>query len=290
MSKYGNENAAAGGRSKDTAGRDAQYGGGGGFGGGHGGGFGGKTPSKAGNPTVADHMIATGRISAPSIPSGGVARGNYPTQDDAYNDYSKAVGSYATRGWLDKALDFLGGGFYDPQEPMAGNPRSYAGGDFHSTSNPGSILGGLAGMFAGPLGPVVGPAAGAAYTAAGLPEIWHGGYEQPDIRTGLMGNSTAPMGGSMADIGSGHTFSSGGPSMANGPASPQGGGTGQGGLLSNGFNPQTAQRTHTVTPPGITSKPAPGNLYSTMAARYQPINAQGLMNYGVWSPQHTYAA
>lgn len=43
MAKYGNENAAAGGRSKDTGGRDASYGGGGGFGGGGkgGGGFGG---------------------------------------------------------------------------------------------------------------------------------------------------------------------------------------------------------------------------------------------------------
>ena len=139
MAKYGNENAAAGGRSSDTAGRDRSYGGGRSSGGGNG--NGGRSPGLAGNATVADHMIATGRISAPSIPQGGVAKGNFPTQDDAYNAYSKAVGNYATRGFFDRAADFLAGPFYDLQEPMANNPRSFAGGTYHSSTNPGGVFG-----------------------------------------------------------------------------------------------------------------------------------------------------
>ncbi len=91
---------------------------------------------KAGNATVADHLVATGAISTPSIPSNGVARGNYPSQDDAYNDYSKAVGDWSTRNFGNRLADFLAGPLYDENEPMAGNPRSFAGGRFHSSSNP----------------------------------------------------------------------------------------------------------------------------------------------------------
>jgi hypothetical protein len=166
---------------------------------------------------AADHLVAMGRISTPSIPAGGVAQGNYPSQHDAYNDYAKAVGAYDSRGFLDRAADWLGGGFYDLNEPMAGNPRSFAGGTYHSSSNPGRIAGGLAGMFAGPLAPMIGPAAGAAYTAAGLPQAWHGGLDQPDLRNGPFGNTDAEMGASFADIGGtggglfggGNTYASG---------------------------------------------------------------------------------
>lgn len=193
-----------------------------------------------GSSTAADHLVAIGRARTPSIPAGGVSTGNYPAQDNAYMDYAKAVGNYANRGFIDKALDWGLGGFYDPQEPMAGNPRSFAGGDWHSASNPGSIAGGLAGMFAGPFGSVLGPAMGNAYNAAGLPQAWHGGFEQPDLRGGPLGNTSNPMGGSFSDIGGvgggifggGHTYASGGsPGGWGGVNSPlAGGGTGMGGM------------------------------------------------------------
>jgi hypothetical protein len=198
-----------------------------------GGGFG------TGSSTAAQHQIAIGKTRAPSIPAGGVAQGNYPTQDDAMADYAKAVGKHATRGFFDKALDFLGGGFYDPKEPMAGNPRSFAGGDFHSTTNPGSVMGALLGGFGGGVGSLLGKFAGPAYTKAGLPEIWHGGYGQPDLRNGIMGNTDNPMGGSMADIGGGHTYSSGsGPGATGAGPSFAGGGSGNSGIGS--YKPASA--------------------------------------------------
>lgn len=289
MSRYGNENAAAGGRSRDTAGRDAQYGGGGGFGGRSGGGFGGKTPSKAGNPTVADHMIATGRISAPSIPSGGVARGNFPTQDDAYNDYAKSVGSYATRSTFGKIMDRLLGGLYDEKEPMAGNPRSFAGGDWHSSTNPAGVIGGIGSLLSGV--PFIGTAAGAGYSALGLPDIWHGGTEQPDMRTGVLGNTDLAMGGTFSDIGSGHTFPSGAPPDAGNDGQIAGGGTGNGvwskiQALMNAGQPQTSAPANVAPKPASAASP-----YQSLASRYFGVgNQPGMDQYGFWTPSHTYAA
>jgi hypothetical protein len=208
-----------------------------------------RTAKSVGNATVADHAIATGRVSAPSIPSGGVARGNYNSQVDAYGDYAKAVGQYETRGFMDKALDFLGGAFYDSQEPMAGNPRSFSKGTFHSTSNPGGILGGLLGMAAPGLGMLTGPAVSSIYDAAGLPQMWHGGYDQPDLRNGPMGNTDAPMGGTLAqaeDMVGGGWFGGGkSPNMAGG---------------NNGISDRLAsilgRPTRPTAPPAVTAKPA----------------------------------
>jgi hypothetical protein len=238
----------------------------------------------AGSSTAADHRVAIGNVRAPSIPAGGVAQGNYPTQDDAYSDYAKAVGKHATRGFLDKAFDWLGGGFYDPKEPMAGNPRSFAGGDFHSTTNPGSALGGLIGMFGGGVGSILGKVAGPAYTAAGLPEVWHGGYDQPDLRNGILGNTSNPMGGSMADIGGGHTYASGsGPGATGGGPSFAGGGTGNGGqyasLAQNGpMAPQPGQ----VTP--ATPLGASGQQPSTMGMGPMNLSVPGPSQYGLMLP------
>lgn len=242
---------------------------------------------------AADHLVATGKIRTPSIPAGGVAPGNYATQDEAYNDFAKAVGSYATRGFIDRALDFLGGGFYDAQEPMAGNPRSFAGGDYHTSSNPGSILGGFAGMLAPGSGTLVGPALGGAYTALGLPDIWHGGYSQPDYRSGLLGNSSQPMGGSFADIGGtstgplgslfggGHTYASGSnPASSGGWAGTSrpltGGGTG------NGYSPfQSTQRTTPRAPaPTMSSIPQQAPQPQNLWARPWPGQDGGYSPFG----------
>jgi hypothetical protein len=247
--------------------------------------FGGPKGKASGMSTAAaDHLVGMGRISTPSIPAGGVARGNYSTQDDAYNDFAKAVGKYGTRGFFDKALDFLGGGFYDPQEPMAGNPRSYAGGDFHSTSNPGSIVGGMLGMAAGPFGTLLGKAFGPAYTAAGLPEVWHGGLDQPDMRNGVFGNTDNPMGGSMADIGGGHTYASGstpgGPSGYGGQFA--GGGTGNAGQMGLPSGPMSQPQPRAPQAPaaGPTGIAAAG----PMQMPGQWLGVPGPSQYGLMTP------
>jgi hypothetical protein len=242
-------------------------------------------PRGAGSSTAADHLVAIGKARTPSIPAGGVARGNYATQDDAYSDYAKAVGKHATRGFFDKVADFLGGGFYDPKEPMAGNPRSFAGGDFHSTTNPGSVLGGLLGMGAGPGGMLLGKVMGPAYSGLGLPEVWHGGYTQPDLRNGLLGNTDNPMGGSMADIGGGHTYPSGGAPGGGwaGVNSPQpGGGTGNGGQWAQGpMAPKPGQVTPAAaaTPLGATPQQP-----TTMGMGPMNLSVPGPSQYGLMMP------
>ena len=144
-----------------------------------GGGVGGT--KKAGNATVADHMIATGRISVPSIGPKGVAQGNYNSQDDAYNDYAKAIGDYETRSWGGKLLDGILGGWLDQQAPISQNPRTFANGTYHTFSNPGSIIGGLAGGMVNPaVGLLTGQIGGRVYNAFGGKNLAHGGYSQPD--------------------------------------------------------------------------------------------------------------
>lgn len=246
----------------------------GGLGGGRQGGSGNGGGKRVGSATVADHAIATGRISAPSIPAGGVAKGNYNSQVDAYNDYAKAVGGYATRGFGQKALDFLGGSFYDIQEPMAGNPRSFADGSYHSTSNPGGILGGLAGMLAPGLGSLVGPALGSVYTAAGLPEVWHGGLSQPDLRGGMFGNTTSPMGGTQAAANS----SVGGGWFGGGGFNPFGGGKSPS-SYGNGGNSQYATRP-------VQNKPVTSSLPQTSSSFGLPNTPKfsGFPNYNNYSP------
>jgi hypothetical protein len=262
---------------KDSAkgGVSGSKGGGGKGGSGNGGGR--TSPKAVGNATVADHAIATGRVSAPSIPSGGVARGNYNSQVDAYNDYSKAVGEFETRGLLGRALDFIGGPLYDQQEPMAGNPRSFAGGTFHSSTNPGGLLGSLApyGM-----GNVFGPLASKAYTSLGLPQAWHGGYDQPDLRNGVFGNTQSAMGGTLADaadrVSSGGFGPGGAPNMS-------GGGTGQGGINYQGQ--LASQGMLGAAPPKPAAAPAlPAQQIAPQSQIGKYLSTPGLMAYGVNSP------
>src|SRR4051812_21793605 len=74
---------------------------------------------EGGDAAVADHMIATGHSSAPSLPGGGAAKGTFNTRDDPYQNFSTAVGDYATRGILGRVADFIAGPLYDQNEPMA---------------------------------------------------------------------------------------------------------------------------------------------------------------------------
>ena len=182
----------------------AQVGGLGGFSG-----FGGT--KKAGNSTVADMMIAEGKIVAPSIGPNGMAQGNYPSKTDAYNDYASAVGDYATRGLLGKIADFVGGSWIDQQEPISQNPRTFAQGTYHTSTNPGGAISGLLGGMVNPaVGALAGKVGGWGYNALGGKNIFHGGYDQPDT-----GEYSDPSGG-WGQASGGGLFGGGG-----GPSSPQ---------------------------------------------------------------------
>lgn len=176
---------------------------------------------KVGNATVADHMIATGEIDVPSIGPKGMAKGNYASQDDAYNDFGKAVGEYDTRGLLGKVADFFGGSWFDQQEPISQNPRTFAQGAFHTSTNPVGAVAGLAGGMVNPaLGKITGPLGAWGYNALGGKNIFHGGYSQPD--TGVYSD---PSGGW------GQASLSGGGLLSGNPSNPQPNRGAQGGLL-----------------------------------------------------------
>lgn len=159
--------------------------------GGGGGGIGGT--KKAGNPTVADHLIATGRINVPSIGPNGMAKGNYPSQDDAYNDFARAIGDYATRGWVGRAFDWAGGPFFDQQEPISQNPRTFADGTYHTSTNPAGALAALGSMAAGVTIPGLPSLIGQGYNSLGGKNVFHGGYSQPD--TGAYSDPSGGWGG-----------------------------------------------------------------------------------------------
>jgi hypothetical protein len=226
---------------------------------------------------AADHLVAMGKIKTPSIPSGGVAQGNYKTQDDAYTDYSKAVGDWGTRNFGNRLADFLGGAFYDENEPMAGNPRSFAGGKFHSSSNPGGIAAGLLSPYGSGL--ISGPLASNLYQNAGLPSVWHGGLTQPDVRTGPFGNAPAgtEMGATDSQVAAGMQGNNNSP--APGMAGSGGGNTGNGGNQMAAFGGPAAQApggapfgAQPGTPPGMPAFPAqPGLPNHTLPQGYESL-------------------
>ncbi len=209
--KYGADTKEGGATGKQSGGANSSGGGGGGSDGG---------TKKVGNATVADHMIATGGIDVPSIGSGGMAQGNYASQDDAYTDFASAIGEYDTRGLLGKVADFFGGSWFDQQEPISQNPRTFAQGTYHTSSNPGGIVAGLAGGMVNPaFGQFTGPVGAWGYNALGGKNIFHGGYDQPDT-----GKYSDPSGGW-------GQASSGGLLGGGDPSDPQGNRGAGGGLL-----------------------------------------------------------
>lgn len=176
---------------------------------------------KAGNSVTADHLVATGQINTPSIGPNGVAQGNYPTQDDAYYDYSKAVGDYATRGIVGRAADIIAGPLYDQQEPMSQNPRTYAAGTYHDSMNPLGAAGMAAGIATGIPGlGIVGSYLG---DAVGIPHVSYGGYGQPD--TGVYSDTEWGFGGGFGGTpgaGNGDTREPGGYNSNNDPTNSSG--------------------------------------------------------------------
>lgn len=243
--------------------------------GGGGGGIGGT--KKAGNPTVADHLIATGGINVRSIGPNGMPKGNYPSQDDAYNDFARAIGDYATRGWVGRAFDWALGPLFNQQEPISQNPRTYADGTYHSSTNPAGAIASLAGMATGITAPVLPSLVGMGYNALGGQDIFHGGYSQPD--TGVYSDPSSGWSG---------TAQSGGWGGSPSNQSNNGNHANQGGLLNINQPPSV----NPAKPP--MSAPTPANPMGTpnlLNIAYQPGGYQpvgGPTPYGVQTYPYQY--
>ena len=110
-------------------------------------------------------------------------------------------------------LDFIGGPFIDAKPPDVTNPDSYAGGNWHTSTNIGGALGTAAGFGLGM--PGLGQVGGWIDDQLGIPDIYHGGP------------------GYVSDAAREYQDSLGG----NNGSAPQGGGTGQGGFGGFGQTP-----------------------------------------------------
>lgn len=104
-------------------------------------------------------------------------------------DFKGAMAEYNDRSFFDKAIDFLGGSFYDAVKPNPLDPRTYAGGTYHSGTN---VPGALGSLFGGALAPGAGMLLGGALGMA-FPDanVLHGG--DPSL-TGY-NTGTSAMGG-----------------------------------------------------------------------------------------------
>lgn len=139
MAKYGNENAAAGGRSRDTAGRDRSYGGGGGFGGGGSGAGGGRAPQGAYNPryeqrTVPGYQATPGNMAkllggaAMGMAMPGLGIGLGPMMSDMMGfGYDNPTGPTKSFSYDNKGdFGYSGGMGGAPARPgVGGNPTAY---------------------------------------------------------------------------------------------------------------------------------------------------------------------
>lgn len=237
-----------------------------------GGGAGGVTGGgkKAGNATVADHMIATGGISVPSIGPKGVAQGNYPSQDDAYTDFSRSIGDYATRSIGGKIADYGLGPFYNQQEPISQNPRTFSGGTYHTSANPVGMAGAIASLATGvPFGGAAGSLLG---DALGIPHISYGGYDQPD--TGAYSDPRGGWGAQAAGSGAGASQGGNGDSRM-----------GQGGALRpaapGSLLPQSQTPVWQAQSPAAAPTPVP-QIGAQVSGQYVPVG--GGQPYGATLP------
>jgi hypothetical protein len=101
---------------------------------------------------------ASGAKSKPAAdPHPPAERLNQPAEENpALKDWAAAKRAYEGRGFWDRALDFLGGPFYDENEPDFNDPRTYHGGTYHSSTDILGSAASLLGMAGGPIGAAVG--------------------------------------------------------------------------------------------------------------------------------------
>lgn len=172
-------------------------------------------------------------------------------------DFERAMSEYDDRTIIDRALDFLAGGWYDAVKPEPLSPKTYAGGTYHSGTHVPSALGGLiGGVLGGPLGgQVVGGVAG--MIPGGT--VMHGG----DPALAGYNTGTGPMS----------------------PGAPQGGGTGQGGQYANLVQGgPLAPKPGVATPATPAGPMSPGPLQ--MGANW--LSVPGGNPYGIATPAYRY--
>lgn len=175
-------------------------------------------------------------------------------------EFNRAMQEYKDRSLGVKALDFLGGSWFDAVKPDPLNPGTYAGGAYHTGTNvPGAALS-LAGM------------------ATGIPGLSTIG--------GLLGSQIP--GGTVLHGGdpalAGYNTGTGMPGQ-----SIPGGGTGNAGM--GGFNrPAGVQPMRPVGAPGAALSQSPQMAWQTMQPAMLGGPVPGLQNYGVNTPGYNYLA
>lgn len=224
---------------------------------------------RAGNATVADHLIATGAISVPSIGPGGVKAPPGGTQDDAYNDYAKAVGQEGVKSLGARILDFFSPLGISNMPVDSQRPWTFDNGTYHPGWNPGSIVG----MAAGALLPGLGVPAGA------LAE---------KLYTGLGGHMVPLAGYNGAEAGTSPTSDPTSPSMTGSPGTPQGkGNQGGGALLAELARVNSGVSGNPGAPQAVGPTPAaptPQSNWQQIMASIQQVTP----NYGVSLPGYKY--
>lgn len=189
------------------------------------------------------------------------------------SDWSKAWDSYQKRGFGWDVLDTLAGPLIDVEPPMPTNRPSYVGGDWHTNTNLGGVVGALGGLFGGL--PVGGAYIGSTINDfLGVPNLYHGDWS--------FGNTPSRFSGMFDGTGA----------------------TGQTGAANQGFDRdnQNAAGTHHVPDPARTAPTAgtpttPGTPTTTTPSEeddgtdpwsrtYIPLSAY--LNYGQATPEHLF--
>lgn len=178
-------------------------------------------------------------------------------------EFNRAMKEYLDRGLGVKALDFLGGSWFDAVKPAALKPETYAGGTYHTGTHVPGVVGGLVGSaFGGPLGgqilgSLAGQIPGGTVLHGGDPAL--AGY---NTGTGVPGASIPGGGTGMANAGG-----VGSPSGINGVSGVQAAGTAPRPAVPSG-------------PPPMQQGVMPGQTLGSPIA--------GLGNYQVNTPSYGY--
>lgn len=187
-------------------------------------------------------------------------------------DVAKARASYKNRSGIWGVLDTIAGPFIDVNEPDWNNPASFAGGDWHTSTNLGGAAAALAGLGLG--APGLGFIGSQIDNLVGIPDLYHGSWEmERDIRNET--DQARAAGSSGAGQGIGH---SGG----------RQGGTGRGGEnLATAITRAAATAAGAAPAPSSTpSSPTPQPAPTPTGRTYIPLNDP--YTYGIFGPEHQF--
>ncbi len=234
---------------------------------------------------IADRRSSQANANATAQSRGGIS----DRERAAYEQYSKSMqqGNMANlagpHGYMSAAdryrtehpeneldrwdvLDFIGGPFIDAKPPDVTNPDSYAGGDWHTSTNVGGAVGTGLGLGLG--FPGLGQVGSWIDNQLGIPDIYHGGP------------------GYVSDMAREYQDSLGG---NNSGGAPQGGGSGNGNMGQIGSIVQAAASgAASPTSPGSGPGPAdqPSDGSAPTGRTFKPLSDP--YTYGQFGPEHTF--